>query len=446
MTERMLSLLLLIFSGLALGLAHLLPSPPLAWLGVLLLPLALRHRRPEVWGCAGLFLGCAVAFWVGHPWHLGTIRNYILTNQVLVAAVAIAFTTVFATAKFLPVIVAWRLLGRFPMAAWLPVAILTGEWLFSRIFPLPHSDWLVTQATFPPVLRAVSLLGWTLTTWLCLAIAVSIGEAFLKRSPIRLIVPCLGLAGLLALPEIPGVARERLEVLGAVHMTDHAAPPRHGLSGLKLLVWPEQTSKYRPLLSEGAGEGKHLALPLRLPGTTHLYGLVTRQKGSIQNSLIALEPGGAVTWVRAKSRLFPITERPVLGVCFTEMPPPLLPGQVSPRTVLAGFQAVSVVCLEGLERDFLRRAAQDGTELITVSASDRSLVRSPVAMRQIVAVTSLVAADLGLPIVRSSVFGVAAIIDRNGEVLAVSELGSSGILSLRAPTRQAGMPPREPAP
>jgi|GEM_PF-3488622 len=444
MTDRMLSLLLLLLSGLALGLAHLLPAPPLAWLGALLLPLALRHRRPDAWACAGLFLGCAIAFWVGHPWHLGTIRNYILTNQVVVGAVAIAFTTVFATAKFLPVIVAWRLFGRFSMAAWLPVAILTGEWLFSRIFPLPHSDWLVTQATFPPVLRAVSLFGWTLATWLCLAIAVSAGEAFLRRSPRRLILPCLGLAGLLLLPEIPGVSHERLEAVGAVHMTDHAAAPQRGFPGLKLLVWPEQTSKYRPWLSEGAGEGKQLALPLRLPGTTHLYGLVTRQKGSIQNSVIALDPGGEVTWVRAKSRLFPITERPVLGVCFTESPPPLLPGQASPRTEIAGFQAVSVVCLEGLERDFLRRAAQDGADLITVSASDRSMVRSPVAMRQIVAVTSLVAADLGLPIVRSSVFGVAAIIDRNGEVLAVSEPGKSGILALRTPARQAGIPPREP--
>lgn len=445
MTERMLSLLFLL-SGVALGLAHLLPSPPLAWLGALLLPLAMRHRRPDVWGFAGLFLGCAVAFWVGHPWHLGTIRHYILTNQLFVAAVALGFTTLFVTAKMLPVLMAWRFLGRFPKAAWLPVAILMGEWLFNRIFPLPHSDWLVTQATFSPVLRAVSLFGWTLAAWLCLAIAVSAGEALLKRSPRGLLVPALGLAGLLGLPPLPGSARDRLETVGAVHMTDHAARPHEGLPGLKLLVWPEQTSKYRPWLSEGAGAGKQLALPLRMPGTTHLYGLITRQEGSIQNSLIALEPGGAVTWVRAKSRLFPITERPVLGVCFTESSPRLLPGQISPRTVLAGFQAVSVVCLEGLERDFLRRAAHDEAELITVSASDRSLVRSPLAMRQIVAVTSLIAADLGLPIVRASVFGVAAIIDRNGEVLAVSEPGTSGILSLRMPTRQAEATSRAPDP
>lgn len=433
MTDRMLSLLTLLLAGLALGLAHLIPAfSPLAWLSVLGLTVALRQRAPDAWGAVGLFAGGAVAIWVGHPWHLGTIRHYIQSNQWLVAALVLVLTTLFVGVKTLPLLAAWRLLGRFPAVTWLPASILAGEWLLNRLFPMSHTAWLVTQASSAPVLRAVSLFGWTLAAWLCLAIAVAAGEAIARRSSRAAIAPLLGLAGLLLLPPVPGVARDRLEAVGAVHMTDHAGIPRQGVPGLRLLVWPEQASKHRPWLSEGPGNGQRIDLPLRVPGMAHLYGLVTRQKESIQNSLIALEPEGSVRWVRSKARLFPITERPVLGICFMEPIPPLRPGQGSARTEIAGYQAVSVVCLEALERDFLRRETEGGADLVTVSASDKSLVRSPLAMRQIVRVTALVAADLGLPIVRSSVFGQAAIIDRNGALLAVSEPGSSGILALRS--------------
>jgi apolipoprotein N-acyltransferase len=432
MTERMLSPVLLLLAGLAMGFAHMHPAlSPLAWLSVLALTLALRHRAADAWGAVLLFAWGAVAIWVGHPWHLGTIRNYIQSNQVLVGVLAIALTILFVAAKLLPVLAAWRFLGRFPAVTWLPASILLGEWLLNRLFPLTHTAWLVSQASSEPVLRAVGLFGWTLAAWLCLVIAVAAGEAIARRSPRGAIAPLLGLAALLLLPPVPGVTHDRLQAVGAVHMTDHAGTPREGLPGLKLLVWPEQASKHRPWLSEGPGNGQRIDLPLRVPGTSHLYGLVTRQEKSIQNSLLALEPEGSVRWVRAKARLFPVSERPVLGVCFMEAFPPLRPGQGSARTEIAGYQAVSVVCLEGLERDFLWREVRDETELVTVSASDKSLVRSPLAMRQIVGVTALVAADLGLPIVRASVFGQAAIIDRTGKVLAVSEPGTSGILALR---------------
>lgn len=442
MSERMWSFLSLLAAGLAMGLAHRSPALwAFAWLAVILLVGGLRTRHLA--SVAGLAAAGAIAYWLGHPWQLGTLRHYILSNQYLVAALAIAFTTLVVVAKLGPVLLGWKLLGRFPAWTWLPAAILLGEDLLNRIFPMPYSAWLVTQATVAPVLRAVSLLGWTLAAWCCLAIATAAGEAVFRREPRRLLVPALGLVALVFLPPSPGVSRDRLAAVGAVHMTDPLRGPKAGVPGVRLLVWPEHVSKHRPWLTEGPGDGQRIAPPLRTVGTAHLYGMVTRQADSIQNSLVALDAEGGVKWVRAKALLFPFTEQKVFGIGFVE-PIPLRPGREGALTEIGGMRLVSVLCLEGLERDYLRQQAQDGAELITVSASDNPLAGSPLGMRQIVAATSLVAADLGLPIVRSSIFGQAAIIDANGEVLAVSAPGTSGILTLRRPERQAEERSRDP--
>ncbi|MBC7544644.1 MAG: hypothetical protein H7338_18130 [Candidatus Sericytochromatia bacterium] len=421
---------LLIAAGLCLGLAHrALGLPLFAWLGIALLAAGLGRSTTTSGTLTGLLLGGIADLWVAHPWQLGSAQLYSGGSGRITALIVLGFTTAHVLPKWLPVVLAWKVGRRWPTYLWLPLAWATGEWLRDRLTHLSYNDWLFTQWQVTPVLRAVGHVGWTPALLLCLTAACAAGDAGMRRSWRIALAPAAVAALLLLLPPLPKAPSDLLASIGAVHMTGFFYPPQGAPPGIRLLIWPEQANYQRPWLAEGPGHGKKIEAPFPPAGVAHLYGLITRQPTGRQNSAMLVAPDGTVMASRAKVRLFPLLERPLLGLSLPGAFP-LVAGQ-APATLSAPVGAVvSLLCLEGLERDYIEVEARSGASLIALCANERVLGHSRLAMTQFAAVAAVLAADTGLPFVRSSLYGTAAIVDADGTLLAESEPETDGVLTV----------------
>ena len=124
-------------------------------------------------------------------------------------------------------------------------------------------DWLYTQWTVEPILRAVGHLGWWPTHVACLFAAACLGQAVATRHR-HVALPCAVVAvGLLLVPPLPSNGTELLRGIVAVHTTStvalpHAEPPRAGVDDpIELFIWPEAAFQ-RALVAEGRRAGGEL--------------------------------------------------------------------------------------------------------------------------------------------------------------------------------------------
>lgn len=435
-----LSLILLVAAGgLLVGLAHLGPwLAPLAWLGFAMTAYALHARAPRQHVgvmAAALVLGGCVQHWSAHPWHLATMGLYVPGGAWGVALVTVPFTLVWVLVLRLPVFLAWWAARRFalPTFLWLPPAWLLGEVAWDALTSLAHGDWLYTQWQVQPVLKAVGLLGWDLTTLLCLAAAAAVADAIAARSLKPIAVPALVAGVLLALPPLSSAGTERLHGVGAVHMANFFHPPKVAPPSTTLLIWPEVSTGRRPRLAEGVPKAKRYTPPLVSQEVYHLQGTVTRTTAGVQNAALTYGPDGTVLGMRAKIRLFPLVEGPFLGLTFPNRDT-FVPGTASP-TLAAGPRRIgSLLCLEGLDRRLAARSKAEGAELLAISASDRMLAGSPIAQEQVLAAAVMRAVEQRVPVVRASLYGQAALIAPDGRVLALSRAGTDGVLTLSGDT------------
>lgn len=279
------------------------------------------------------------------------------------------------------------------------------------------------------MLRAVGHGGWGPALVGCLAIASALGEAAVTRSRRLAAAACAGLVVLATLPALPTGDPAALRGVGAVHMASYQHPPKRVPPGVSLLVWPEIAVAERPAVVEGPASGLQLAPPVVAPGTAHLVGMVTRSPGGHQNAMLALAPDGRVLGMRAKSRLFPYTERPVFGW----LKPGALgyaPGRAGPTLEVGGRKVACLVCVEAVDRPLAARARAEGAAFIAVPTLETGLSGSDVGHEQVLAVAVLRAAETGLPVVRASLHGVAAFVGPDGRVLARSAPGTDGVLTL----------------
>jgi apolipoprotein N-acyltransferase len=401
----------------------------MAWLGFMVLAIGLGRTAPGIGSFSGLLLGAIADLWVAHPWQLGSARAYSGGSGWITALIVVGFTAAHVVPKWLPVVVGWKLCRRWPTSLWLPVAWVVGEWLRDRLTHLSYNDWLFTQWQVTPVLRAVGHFGWTPALWLCLLAAAAIGDLWLRRSWQFAQVPAGVAILLLVLPPLPKASPALLASVGAVHMTGFFYPPQGAPPGIQLLIWPEQANYQRPWLGEGPGMGKKIEPPFPPAGVSHLYGLITRQPTGRQNSAMLVAPDGTVVASRAKVRLFPLLERSLFGVWLPGAFH-LVAGQASATLPTPVGPVLSLLCLEGLERDYIEAEARSGAVLITLCANERVLVHSRLATTQFAGVAAVLAADTGVPLVRSSLYGTAAIADSDGTLLAESEPETDGVLTV----------------
>jgi predicted amidohydrolase len=427
-------------AGISVGAGHWFA--PAAWLGVMLLAAALRTPRPVRQLVIGLVAAGLAQLAVGHPWVFEGVGYYLpggsATARWVLLPLALLWIAPLCAALGLAVLAAWRL--RCPVWLWLPAAWAAGEAGFTWLFDLDFNAWLYTQYRVQPVLAAVGHWGWWPALGLCLASAAAIGEAVSGRAWRPALVGALGLVALAAAPPLAGAGPAAFHGLGAVHLADLRVMPRQAPAGVSVLLWPELADTQRPILDETIPPGTYIEPPLRAPGVSHLYGLKTRSGRANYNALLALDPAGQVLGLRAKSRMFPLTERPFLGYQPLGMTR-YERGTRAPVLALAGRRFGTLLCLEGSDSGLAAEARRAGAEILVVAASERVGQASPLAQEQLLATSVLRAVETGLPVARASRWGYAAFIDRDGRILARSALGTNGVLTIGADEARPALPP-----
>lgn len=405
----------------------------LAWIGVATLAVGLEIPC-SVGGLVSLYLGCVVGLCVAFPWHLATVSLYVASPAGAFAGTA-ALTAIWATMRTLPIALVWIVATcsrsrswRIPAWLWLPPAFLAGEALWNAAGGLSYDSWLYSQFRNPLVLRAVGDLGWTPAGLACLAIASLLGLGLARRSWLEGVAGVLGIAALASLSPLPAGNLEPIADVGAVHLASFFHPPRSAPPGIDLLIWPEGATSWRPRLSEGQPRGLRLAPPFASSRVYHVVGALTRCPRGRQDSLLALAPDGTVLQMRAKRRLCPAGEAPFLGYSLPQSAH-LVRGKLAPVLTVLSRRIGALICSEEWDVGLALEVARDRCEFLAISADDRPLPTA-LARRQILATAVLDAVMTHLPVVRASIWGLAAIVAPDGRILARSRYGTDGILTL----------------
>lgn len=398
------------------------------WLAVALLAWGMARWSASAAGVAGLVLGGCFAVWLALPWATGAFD--VAGGPGWGSVAAVPATLVWAGLSRAPIALAWIFLGRrIPVWLWLPPAWILGEaWLESAVH-LMIDAWLYGQWQVEPVLRALAAFGWWPTLAACLMLASALGAVAAGSRRALAPVALLFVAGL-GLPALPAPPPDALEAVGAVHMAALGQAPRRASEGLTLLVWPEQVAAGQPRLSEGtASAGRPFGAPLMRPGLHHLIGAAVKTPGGPMNAIAALAPDGRVQAVRGKRMLFPLVERPFLGMMAPNRTP-YAPGSAPARIAVGTRRVGALVCLESFDRGLFTQAREQGAQLIALSTNDELLGNHPIGHRQMLGMTVLRAVECGLPIARASLYGRASLVGADGKVLAWSAPGETGVLKL----------------
>ncbi len=413
-------------AGVLLAAALSLPELAFAaWLAIAVYTVALARTRSSlvagiaVVGAHGLT--CMIAF----PWMWD--GNFRVFDYSLAGMIALRFgeAMILAVPYGLGLGLGHALAHRWlAPRVWVPLAWAGGELLSYATSNACVDDWLNTQWTVQPVLRALAVVGWWPLMLACLFAAASVGEAFATWRW-RLAIPSLAIVVAIGLaPPIADGKAERLEGITAMHTTSTLALPHVLPDGTDLLIWPETAIELRPLLGEGPGNGARL--PPLLPGThaDHLIGLQTSLPGLRQNQVVAVRADGRVLASRAKQAFLPVAERRFLGFGQT----PYHPGDQPALLEVAGRAVVPLICGEGLSRGLLADGVAAGGQLWTIHAGDQWLA-SERALQQFLAIQVVRSVEFGLPSIRASFRGQATFVAADGRVLATSVHDRNGVLT-----------------
>ncbi len=405
---------------MAFGVAFLHPALALgAWVGVALLAAALCRSRGAVetfTACALFVFGAQVAgFWWTPPmtaviFGAGGPRPVLISVAIMLlcglsAGVVLGVVGVLVNRALTP---RW----------WLPVGWMLGEVVRMDLTRISLSDWLATQWTVQPVLKALAHLGWEPTTFLCLFAAASVGEAWVERQRRHLVAPALVALAFVCLPRLDPGDLSVLEGVAVVHTDSTVDLPHRAPEGdtLELVIWPEAALDVQPRLAEGPVEG--VTLPPLLFGSDadHLVGLVTHLPlVGRHNQAVALAADGTVRSSRAKRVLMLGAEEPLWGFGRERFERGRAPAvlQVGGRAVIAA------ICGEVLDRRLVAEGKASGGELLAVLARDW-MMPDPIALRQLLAIQVLRSVEYAVPSVRASHGGWSTVVGADGRVLAAS--------------------------
>lgn len=427
------SALLLVISSSIFGLSHLSPAAwPLAWLGITLMIGSLLLSQHWGWLCFGLIGGGLAGHWIGHPWYIDAVYRFGGSNWPVLktGAVWLMINLSMLIPERLPLLLflLTPLRQKIPVWCWFPLLWWLGEVLLFHFTGLVQASFLYSQWQVDFVLKALGNLSWTLTTLLCLGACALVADAVYQRHWPKALAAICPLLLFICLPALRS-DYSALQGVGAVHMSDFSDYPKWSPEGIDLLIWPEVIRLGRVRVSEGLVEGFKDRPPLASNSIYHLFGQETLGSAGQQNSLLAMAPDGTLLAARAKRLLFPGGEREVLGLRLPSRKM-YVPGTLPAYIDIAGRRVAPLLCYEEFDRPLALEAARAGATLLSVSAIENSVGNTPEAASQFLGVAVLLAVETGLPVVRSSLNGPAALIAPNGKVLRQTEAGTSGILTL----------------
>lgn len=407
-----------LIAGLLGGLAHRWPEHPwLAWLAIALLYIGLR-------GCggwrraAGVWLACTLKEAVAFSWLAGSASYFLELSAVESAVLACLSYVLCGTLRCLPLYLAWCVGERTCMLrySWIvALGMAGGDYLVGEIVGFSLGDLLYSQWRSETVRAAVATYGWWQSSALITILCIELVEVIRGRRVVATVAACAAGAILLTAPE-PGHDMKALAGVRPMQISPQGSGgdcPR----GAKLLVWPE--GYLSQVISADEGETDYQIHTICRNGdveTYHIAGMVTRGGDGLQNSAVVVDATSTVRQVRAKRLLVPLAESTEWPWSAAVGPRGFVPGRAVPVLSSDMMKVGVLICFEVLSRRLAAEAASAGAQLLLVISSDLSLGGDQVAQEQWIGALSLRSAEFGLPAARSSLGGMAVLIDSGGHV------------------------------
>jgi apolipoprotein N-acyltransferase len=397
----------------------------LAWMTLLPLHLAARHRSPRAAFSLGYLWG--IVAYGGVLWWMTTFGAAVWALTTMLAATfsAVAvlainwverdhdgpwiflwIASVWTAVEFLrsqgPLGFPWALLGASQHRA-LPliqIASVTGIYGVTFLVSLVNG-----------ILYATLTGRWGLAP-MC-AFAVLAGAALLWGvSGLRHPVPATFIAAAVQ-PNFstrPGLGSATVErdLSQLRQLTDVAA-----VRGAALVVWPETASPVDLL-----GPGGVLKTIGSWAKRDRVSVIATSFEGGRTNSVFAVSPSGALTGRYDKVRLVPFAEA---GEQPGIAPTPL---RTPPATIGVA------ICFESVFPDIARRSVLQGANLLAVVTND-AWFDGRTAPAQHAALAPFRAIEAGRYLIRAANQGISAIYDPHGRVLGALPMGTPGVLTAR---------------
>lgn len=451
-------------AGLVLGGLLALAFPPygLPWLGLLAIPALLRAALELSPGeSAGLGLGAGLSFFGIYLRWLGILGWYALAGAAFVQA--LFFAAFFWAVPFITrrrcILSAFAVGGLWGASENLRGAIPFGgfPWgtLGSSLHDLAGSRRLAsvigTSGLSILIVVASCLLVWTVTKRRPEAPSTT-GGRLLSGFLVALFA---GMAVLTPARASSGGRTVTIALVqGGIERPWYApADPRQVLDRHIALT---RTLKGRApdlvLWGEGVIEGEPAAALLpplaREIGAPIAAGAVEEARSGGWLNLVVASDGRGVFGRYAKQRPVPFGEyvplRRLLGgvpVLAKEIPQDMRRGS-APALFDYGFiRATPVISFESTFPSIARRAVLQGAGLLQVHTNNSSYGRSS-ASSQHLALDQMRAAELGVPVARSAITGISAVIDAGGRVVARMEIFQTGVLISRVEVPSGSTPYR----
>ncbi|MFQ5522155.1 MAG: apolipoprotein N-acyltransferase [Acidimicrobiia bacterium] len=437
-------------AGAAISVLAFPPFGP-GWLiipGVILFLWGLRSASSPGWGLAvGAVYG--FGFYAGLMWWLSELGLIAAIPLVLVQG---AF----------PALYGWWLSRHRSAKPGIWLLLAGGGWgvmeLIRYRFPVGGLEWGAAGYALSDLSWAREMAWWIGTSGLTILVATTAAAVVILRLRrgvalrVLAVVVVVVLSGVVFFPQ-PGFAGRPLRVAVVQGSTpcpfEHCPNERFGTylqhleltrqiptGSVDLVVWSEGSTgstNADPVLNPEVGEA--IGEQARRLGAWFLVGGDRPvSESEWVNANVVFDPEGQIVGEYRKQHPVPFGEyipaRPLFAwiPALAAVPRDMIPGGGPETFEVAGHGLGSVISFEGAFSRYARGHVIRGAEVIVVATNEGSYGTTP-ASDQLIGITRMRAAELGVPIIHSAVTGKSTIIDRLGQVGEVTGLGTQEILT-----------------
>jgi len=435
------------------GVATRLAFPPAAWISLTVLVHASRST-PVIFGAACLWLALYASLAIANR---DTLPLPLSAFLLICAGEATVVTLPFVVDR-----IAWPKIGGAVATLVFPTALVTAEFLRSRLSP--GASWYsiaYSQYGFLPLMQICAVVGiWGITfvvAWFASTFELAWSRGFIwtdVRGPVLACGSVLVSILLASSVRLVAASTERASIRtatlnrpidlfapgeitriseGAVSAMDRApletklsrlhdwfldGSRREARAGARLIVWPEHS-----LLVFAADEPAFLERAKRLAAGERIYlgmGMGTIHLGDplpFENKLVLVDPSGQIAMSHLKNRPVAGWEASIMRRGHEGIP-------VVPTS---NGRVAAAICFEADFPDFIRQAGQNHADLLILPANEWKAIKHIHFQMHVFR-----AIENGVPIVRAAASGLSAAIDPWGRVLGLSDFYADGDRTMTA--------------